>query len=351
MTSGGTESILLALKAYRDCWREAKGTGTPEVVLPVSAHLAFLKAAAYFDVHPVLIPVDDQLRADVACTEAAITPRTICLVASAPSYPHGVIDPVAPLGEIAAAAGVGLHVDACLGGMLLPFLHHIGRPTPAFDFSLPGVTSMSVDLHKYGFAAKGASGVLYRDAALQRHQFFAYGGWPGGLYGSPTMAGTRSGGIIAAAWAALMSLGEAGYVALARRTITLTDQLLGGLRAIPGIRVLGDPDMSVLAFTSDVSDIFAIARRMHDRGWRIDRQHSPDAIHLIVTPHHERALRPFLDDLSAVVELEARQPSDTQSGTVVLYGVTADIPHGSDAEAFIRDQLVRTYATVPDHLE
>ncbi len=351
MTSGGTESILLAVKTYRDRWRAEGGTGSPEIVLPVSAHPAFLKAASYFDVCPVLIPVDDHLRADVAATEAAIAPRTICVVASAPSYPHGMVDPVAPLGDVAVAAGVGLHVDACLGGMLLPFLRCTGRPTPRFDFSVPGVTSMSVDLHKYGFAPKGASSVLYRDAALQRHQFFAYGGWPGGLYGSPSMAGTRPGGIIAAAWATLMSLGVEGYIALARRTIALTDELLVGLRAIPGIRVLGDPDMSVLAFTSDLGEIFAIARRMHERGWRVDRQRSPDAIHLIVTPNHEQAVRRFLDDLAAVAEVEAHQPSHTESGSAVLYGVTAEIPRGSDVEGFIRDELVRTYATVPDDLE
>ena len=346
MTSGGSESILLAVKTYRDRWRARNSSSArPEMVVPASAHPAFLKAAAYFDLRPIVVPVGPDFRADPIAVEAALSHATACIVASAPSYPQGVVDPIAELGRIALEAGVGLHVDACLGGMLLPFVRHLGRPVPDFDFSVPGVTSMSVDLHKYGYAAKGASAVLYRDAELHRHQFFVYAEWPGGLYGSPTMAGTRSGGIIAAAWAALTSLGQDGYLRLARETIELTERLIGGIAAIPGLRLLGRPDMSVLAFTADDAGVFGVARRLEERGWRIDRQREPDAIHVIVTPNHRQAVDPFLADLAQSLAEERERPADGDGhGEALLYGVTAEVPVGADREAFLRSAMSETYS-------
>ncbi|MDP8943511.1 MAG: aspartate aminotransferase family protein [Actinomycetota bacterium] len=347
MTSGGSESILLAVKAYRDRWRaEHAGAGTPEMVVPASAHPAFLKAAAYFDLRPVVVPVGADFRADPRAVEAALGESTACIVASAPSYPQGVVDPVAELGRLALAAGVGLHVDACLGGMLLPFLRRLGHPVPGFDFAVPGVTSISVDLHKYGYAAKGASAVLYRDAGLHQHQFFVCADWPGGLYGSPTMAGTRSGGIIAAAWAALMSFGEEGYLRLAGETMELTERLVEGIAAIPGLRLLGRPDMSVLAFSSDAVSVLSVARRLEAGGWRIDRQRDPDAIHMIVTPNHRQAVDPFLEDLARSVAEEREHRGDGDGdgdGEALLYGVTAEVPAGADREAFLRSQMSETY--------
>ena len=349
MTSGGSESILLAVKTYRDRWRARRSSSAvPEMIVPASAHPAFLKAAAYFDVRPVVVPVGADFRVDPRAVEAALSEDTACVVASAPSYPQGVVDPIADLGQMALEAGVGLHVDACLGGMLLPFLRRLGYAVPGFDLSVPGVTSMSVDLHKYGYAAKGASAVLYRDAELHRHQFFVYADWPGGLYGSPTMAGTRSGGIIAAAWAALCSLGEDGYLRLAAETMDLTKRLIDGICAVPGLRVLGRPDMSVLAFTAD-SGVFSLARRLEERGWRIDRQREPDAIHLIVTPNHRQAVDPFLDDLAESVAAELEHPVDVDDhGDAMLYGVTAEVPLGADKEAFLRSAMSETYSAGRD---
>lgn len=346
MTSGGTESILLAVKTYRDRWRsENPGGGQPQIIVPVSAHPAFLKAAAYFDIEPVLVPLDEDFAADAGRVRSLIGNRTICIVASAPSYPQGIVDPIPELGRIALDAGVGLHVDACLGGMLLPFVRRFGRAVPDFDLTVPGVTSMSVDLHKYGYAAKGASAVLYNDTQLHQHQFFVYSDWPGGLYGSPTMVGTRSGGIIAAAWASLMALGEDGYMRLARTTMELTDQLIEGVVAVPGMRVVGRPSMSVLAFTSDVTDTFAIARRLEADGWRVDRQRNPDAIHMIVTPNHAQAVEPFVSDLRRAVAQELDDPTPAEPrGEAMLYGVTSEIPVNVDRDQFVKRQMSRAYS-------
>ena len=234
MTSGGTESLLMAVKTYRDWGRAVRGVERPNMVLPRTAHAAFGKAAHYFDVEPVWVDVAGDLRADVAAMRDAITPETVLLVGSAPNYPHGMIDPIEDLGELAAGHGIGLQVDGCLGGFLLPWVERLGYPIPPFDFRVPGVTSMSADVHKYGYAAKGASTILYRTAALRRHQFHVTTGWPGGIYASPSMAGTRPGGAIAAAWAALRSMGEDGYLAIATEIMDAAHRLTDGIAAIDG---------------------------------------------------------------------------------------------------------------------
>ncbi len=220
MTSGGTESILMAVKTARDWARVHRPQATePEMLLPATAHPAFHKAAHYFGVRAVLVPPGADFRTDAAAARALLNDQTILVVGSAPSYPQGVIDPITDLAALAQEHGILCHVDACLGGMLLPFLRKLGEPLPPFDFAIPGVTSMSCDLHKYGYAAKGASVILYRDRALRQFQFVAYSDWSGGLYGSPSAAGTRPGGPIAAAWAVLHYLGEEGYLRMAKATI------------------------------------------------------------------------------------------------------------------------------------
>ncbi|MFD6417724.1 pyridoxal phosphate-dependent decarboxylase family protein [Streptomyces sp. NPDC060194] len=249
-TSGGTESIMLAVKAARDHARAERGVTAPQLVLPSTAHAAFHKAAHYLGVEPVVVPVDPvTFRADADAVAAALTDRTALVVASAPSYAHGVIDPVAEIAAAAAARGVLCHVDACIGGWLLPHLRRAGRDVPAFDLSVPGVTSLSVDLHKYAYADKGASLVLYRSAALRRHQYFAHAGWPGYPVVNPTVQGTKSGGLLAQAWAVLQHVGDAGYTALAGRVAEASDRLLDGLRVLDGVRVLGDPAAGLVAFT------------------------------------------------------------------------------------------------------
>lgn len=346
MTSGGTESILLAMKSYRDQSRADKpAINNPEILVPESAHPAFLKAAQYFDLLAVPVPLDDNFHASLIAVEERITDQTVCIVASAPCYPHGVIDPITELGELAMRHDIGLHVDACLGGFLLPFLRKLGKPVRDFDFNVPGVTSISADLHKNGYAAKGASAIFYRTPELRRHQYFISSDWPGGLYGSPTMLGTRPGGAIAAAWAAMMSLGGAGYTDLARRALQVTDDLLAGIRTINGLKVFGEPDMTVMTFGSDEVNIFAVADRLDANGWRIDRQRNPDCIHLIATPNHAQSVTPFLTDLKSAVDAELRNPTvSDKDKTSMLYGVTASVPDDGDLDGFMRRSIDAGYS-------
>jgi sphinganine-1-phosphate aldolase len=298
MTSGGTESILLAVKAHRDYYRQyCPERSCPEMILPVSAHPAFSKAASYLGIKVRRLPVDATYRADPAAIKAAINKNTILIGTSAPSYPQGVVDPIPELGQIALAHDLGLHVDACLGGFILPFLRKEGWPVPEFDLSVPGVTSISVDLHKYGYAAKGAGAVVYRNHGLRAYQFFTETGWPGGLFASPTMLGTRSAGIIASAWAIMMHLGENGYRNLAVRTVEAAQKMRASINKISGLEVVGSPDMSVFAIASQQGSIFAIAGEMEKRGWRMNLQKCPDSIHLIVTLNHIKVIDEFLEDL------------------------------------------------------
>jgi len=233
--------------------------------------------------------------------EVAITPNTIMLVGSAPSYPQGVVDPIAELAQVALRHDVLLHVDACVGGMMLPFVRKLGHPIPDFDFALPGVTSMSCDLHKYGYAAKGASVILYRNSALRRHMFFSYINWAGGVYVSPTMTGTRPGGPIAAAWAILNFLGEEGYLKLADVVMQTVRKIREGIAVLPDVRVLGNPDMSVLSIGSDKWDVYQIGDELTARGWHLDRQQFPPTLHMTIVPAHALVADQFLTDLKEAI--------------------------------------------------
>ena len=322
MTSGGTESILLAVKAHRDWFRSRNSKiRRPQIVIPASGHPAFYKAAHYFDLEPVTVPLNKDFRLEPGEVARVVSKNTALLAASAPSYPYGMIDPIAELGKIARQKRIGLHVDACLGGAFLPFMRKLGQKVPPFDFSVPGVTSISADLHKYGFAPKGASVILYRDAALRRFQFFAQPDWLGGAYASPAMLGTRSGGVVAAAWSALMLLGEDGYVKLVKKTLKLRDRLFAGIESA-GFEIIGRPDMGVFCFTSKRFDIFSIAAALEKKGWRIDRQKTPPSIHMIATVNHEQAVGDFIGDLKSVAAQQTARPKSSGE-SVSLYGVTS----------------------------
>jgi sphinganine-1-phosphate aldolase len=302
MTSGGTESLLLAVKAARD-WAQGQRPAIRhlEMILPISAHPGLDKAAHYFGVRVVRTPVGSDLRADVAAVRAAITGDTVLLVGSAPSYPHGVMDPIRELAAVAEEHGVLFHVDACLGGFMLPFVRQLGYPVPDFDLRVPGVTSLSADLHKYGYGPKGSSLILYRDRALRRHQFFVTTDWPGGVYASPTMAGSRPGGTIAAAWAVMKFLGREGYLSMAERVMRATVRLRDGINAIDGLHVLGAPVMSVLAFGSDCANIYEVGDEMSMRGWHLDRQQFPASLHMTVSLGQTGMVEAFLTDLAAAM--------------------------------------------------
>lgn len=345
MTSGGTESIMLSVKAHRDYFRarNPKSEKT-EMIIPVSAHPAFLKAARYFDIEPILVPLGADYKADPEGIKRACNERTMMIVLSAPSFPCGVVDPIPDIGAIALSSGIGLHVDACLGGFFLPFMRKLGYDVPDFDFSVPGVTAISADLHKYGFASKGAAAILYRNAEYRRSQFFVSTEWPGGLYASPAMLGTRPGGIIAAAWSALMSLGEEGYMALVRKTMAGTKEIILGIDAIPGLEIVGKPDMSVFSFASRRENIFGVADRMEGKGWWMNRQDHPESLHMIVTPNHLQAIDAFLKDLRDSVMEEHENPSAPVSANHnIIYGGKTECMGTEDAEEYLFRKLEQNY--------
>jgi sphinganine-1-phosphate aldolase len=307
MTSGGTESILMAVKTARDWARSEKpAVTTPEMILPATAHPAFDKAAHYFCVKAVRVPVSSDYRADVAAMREAVTPDTVLLIGSAPSYPQGVVDPIEDIASLARDINALCHVDACVGGFMLPFVRQLGYQIPDFDFRIPGVTSISVDLHKYAYAAKGASVILYKDGDLRRRQFFVQTEWSGGIYASPTMTGTRPGGAIAAAWAIMNTLGRQGYLDIADTVMKTTARLRQGIEAIQGVAVLGDPPMSILALGSDTLNIYEVGDALTESGWHLDRQQNPPSLHLTVTHAHAAVAEQFLADLAQAVSLANR---------------------------------------------
>jgi glutamate/tyrosine decarboxylase-like PLP-dependent enzyme len=302
LTSGGTESLLQATRAARDLGRAQRGVDRPNMVLATSAHAAFAKAAHYFDVESRRIPVRTDGSADVDAMADAVDDRTVLLVGSAPSYPQGVIDPIAELGDLALERGIPCHVDACMGGYLLPFLGTLGHVTKPWDLSVPGVTSISADLHKYGYASKGVSVLVYGNRDLARHQPFVTTDWLGGLYGSPSLAGTRPGGPIAAGWAVLHHLGEDGYLRLAADAQQAATNLLDAIRSTPGLAVRGAPDATVFAFGGDEQpdgiDTFALGDALAERGgWFFDRQTPPDSLHATVHAGHAAVVHDLCSDL------------------------------------------------------
>ncbi|MFT3693311.1 MAG: aspartate aminotransferase family protein [Kofleriaceae bacterium] len=327
VTSGGTESILCAVAAYRDRARKKKPwVRAPELIVPRTIHPAFDKAAHYFGVKLVKVEVDSDMRVDVRKVAKAIGWRTIGLVGSAPQYPHGVIDPIAELGELAMEKKLPLHVDACVGGFVLPWLERLGRPIPKWDFRVPGVTSISADLHKYAYAAKGASSLLWRSLDDMKHQIFVATDFPGGIYASPTLLGTRPGGPIAAAWAAFQSVGVDGYVELARRAVEAADRLREGIRRSPGLILLGRPDATIVSYAAVGADVFALADRLEARGWSVDRQHRPSSIHLTVTANHAPVIDRYIDDLRECLAEVRANPELSKSGSAPMYGMAAKLP-------------------------
>jgi glutamate/tyrosine decarboxylase-like PLP-dependent enzyme len=317
MTTGGTESLLMAVKTARDWARNEWGVEDPEILLPSTAHPAFDKAGDYFGVRVVRVPVREDFRADVEAMASMISKQTIMVGGSAPSYPHGVVDPIEELSTLALQHRLLLHVDACVGGFMLPFVRKLGYPVPEFDFRLPGVTSISADLHKYAYAAKPASVILYRTRELRRYQMFASTEWPGGIYPSVGMAGSRAGGPIAAAWALLNYLGEEGYLGITAETMRTAKCIQEGIRAIPGLKVLSDPEMSVFAIASGTLDIYELGDELSRRGWHLDRQHFPPSLHMTVNYVHLRVWEDFLEDLRGAVRA-VRKPGLRKTAAQIM---------------------------------
>jgi len=350
MTSGGTESCLLAVKTYRDMARAKRPwIRNPEMIVPESIHVAFEKAAHYFGVKAVHAPLGKDFRVDVKAVKKLINRNTILLVGSAPAYPHGVVDPIEELSNLAIKKKLPLHVDSCVGGFMLPFVERLGYPVPRFDFRVPGVTSISADVHKYGFAAKGASTVVYRNMDYMKHQMFVFTNWPGGIFASPALLGTRPGGAMAAAWAAMNAMGMEGYMNNAREVMDTTKKLINGINNFPEFEVLGEPHMCVFAFKSVSKDlsIYAVADQMEERGWHIDRQQRPESMHAMVTPYHTEFADQYLSDLKESVEVVRSNPELAESGGAAMYGMISNIPLRGMIKKNVLQMMMDMYSAVP----
>lgn len=332
-TSGGTESIMLAVKAARDTARRDR----PNLVVPVTAHPAFHKAAHYLGLTVRAVPVDlGTYRVRPDAVRDAIDDDTVLVVASAPSYPQGVVDPVTEVAAVAAAAGVPCHVDACVGGWLLPWLREAGAAVPPFDLSVPGVTSLSCDLHKYGYAPKGASVVLFADPAMRRRAYFASAAWPGYTVVNATVQSSRSAGPLGGAWATLHALGREGYVELAHATLEASAALRAGIARVPGLRVLGEPESALVAFTGDGVDVFTLADEARARGWFLQPQLSyagiPANLHITVTGVTLAGVEAMLKVIAEAAEAaRLRGPVELPEGLVELVA-GLDLDALTDAE-------------------
>jgi len=333
MTSGGTESILMAVKSYRDRARTEKGIFQPNIVVPVSAHAAFDKACHYFKIQIVHVDVCPSTGAvDLKMMKRAINRNTIMVLASAPSFPHGIIDPIPEIAEIAKSWGIGMHVDCCLGGFLLPFMAEAGHKLPMqFDFRVNGVTSISCDTHKYGFSPKGSSVVLYKNQDLRRYQYHVQPDWPGGIYASPSISGSRAGSVIAGTWSTMIYYGRNGYVESTKAIIETRQKIETEMRKIPGIKIIGSPLVSVIGFTSDDFSIYKHADGMNKRGWNLNLLQYPTSAHICLTYCQTKpgVAERFVKDVSELAQELMKNPGVPDTGVGAIYGMASSIPDRS----------------------
>jgi len=327
ITSGGTESIFNAMFVYREWGREEKGITAPEVVAPMTIHPAHLKAAQFLGMKVVRVPLNADFEADVEAMRAQINSNTVALAASAGTYPHGVVDPISKLSDLALEHKLGLHVDGCLGGFILPWIEKLGYDVPVFDFRLPGVTSISCDTHKYGYSLKGTSTINFRNKDLRRYMYYAQEDWPGGVYCSPTAAGSRSAGLSAAMWAAMVCMGEDGYLKAARAIMDTADKMREGIARIPELRIMGRRSTFLIAITSDVVDPYFVNDYLEKKGWRMNGCQNPPGFHFCITlPQTQPGIAErFVKDLEDGVKW-AKDPPYEVPKTGFLYGMggTAD---------------------------
>jgi sphinganine-1-phosphate aldolase len=328
VTSGGTESCLLAVKTYRDMARDKRRVKKPEMIMPESAHVAWFKASEYFGVKIRLVPLLEDLSPNLKKLKRMINRNTVMILGSAPEYPHGTIDPIEALGEIASKHKIPLHVDACVGGFILPFMEMNGEGMPLWDYRVPGVTSISADIHKYGYAAKGASTITYRNLDYLRYQMFVYQDWPGGVFASSALLGTRPGGAYAAAWGVLQYFGKAGYRALAKDTLEAVNRLKAGVEKIPELAVMGNPKGPLFAYKSISPDlnIYAVGDQMDAMGWQVNRNQFPSGLHAMVTAQHLKVVDQYLVDLQKSVQIVKDNPELAGQGGAATYGMLAHVP-------------------------
>jgi sphinganine-1-phosphate aldolase len=327
-TSGGTESLLLASLAAREKAYRERGVTEPEILAPVTVHAGFDKAAYYFKMKLVHAPIDPvTCKVDLNAVKRLVNRNTVLIVGSAPNFPHGIIDNIEGLSKIALRRKIPLHVDACLGSFVVPFLEEAGFDVPLFDFRVPGVTSISCDTHKYGFAPKGSSIVMYRDSALRNYQYFVSSEWSGGLYASPTLAGSRPGALMVGCWASLMFMGRDGYLQSCKGIVGAARMIKEAIRKeIPELYVLGDPIVSVVAFSSALINIYDLSDTMSKKGWHLNALQNPAAIHIACTRLTLPVVNEFIADLQlSIKELKDAGSTSPSVGTAALYGVAGSI--------------------------
>ena len=350
ITSGGTESIITAVLMYRDKARAEKGITAPEMILPRTAHPAFEKGGHLFGLKVIHAPVDEQTTlVDMDFVRANVNDNTVMLVGSAANYPYGTIDPIEELSELAVSKDIGLHVDGCLGGFILPWGEQLGYDIPIFDFRLPGVTTISADTHKYGYGLKGTSVLMYRDKSFRDHVYFMTPVWPGGKYNSPGIAGSRSGGLLAATWASMVSLGREGYLRYAKAIFETAFAMQEIVRSHDELRMMGNPTFC-FSFTSESFDIYHLNDFMRTRGWRFNGQQYPDAVHMCVTRPQTQAgvVEKFAEDLDAAIAYALDPPTDKPKSGAIYGGV----PDLAEAHAAVRNVLVDYLdrcSDVPEH--
>ena len=341
VTSGGTESLVTAMLTYREWGRNVKGIDRPQVIMPVTGHPAHSKAFHYFGIEPVIAPVTEDYVVDVDFVRDHITPNTVALVGSAGTYPHGLIDPIPALGQLALEHGIGLHVDGCLAGFILGWAEDVGYSPAPFDLRVPGVTSISADTHKYGYALKGSSVLLFRPKSLRREQYLVMDTWPGGAYASPSMGGSRSGGLIAATWASMLNLGKQGYRRIAADIFRTAGEIKEAVRACPELQLIGDPLFNVAFRSADPAiDIFHVNDGLAKRGWRMNGLQLPPALHFCVTrPNTQTGVsQAFAADLIEAVEY-AKDPPRPIPRSGAMYGAGGQKPDRAAMLGAIKDRL------------
>ncbi len=349
VTSGGSESLITALYSYREHAAKTRGVTRPNVVIPVTAHVALDKGAHWMGIEVRHAPLTDSYVVDVAAMAALVDDQTIALVGSAANYAHGLIDPIEAIAELAQQHGIGMHVDGCLGGWLLPWIERLGYDVPLFDFRVPGVTSMSADTHKYGYALKGSSVLLYRDKELRANQYFTYPDWPGGLYLSPGLAGSRSGGLIASTWAAMLATGESGYLTAAESIMRTAVTIRDGIRNnFPEFEVIGDPTFLVAFKAAGDLDIYLVNDALKGQGWRMNSLQLPAALHFCITRPNtaDGVAESFLVALRAAVEY-AREHQGEPAESGAMYGFGGTPQGNATIEAMMSGVLDAMHEVAP----
>ncbi|MEM3638212.1 MAG: aspartate aminotransferase family protein [Conexivisphaerales archaeon] len=343
VTSGGTESILLAMKAYRDYFVKKKGITSPSIIIPVSAHAAFSKACEYFGLRPIYVSLKEDFTVDTERVKESIESGTVAIVGSAPCFPFGTYDDIKQLSEIASDKKIGMHVDACLGGFINAFAEKAGYEVPVSDFRNDGVTSISIDTHKYGFAPKGTSVILYRNSELFHEQVYAATDWQGGIYFTPTMAGSRAGFPIVAAWAVMVALGEEGYVRAAKRILDTGRYIISRAKNMNGLKILGKP-FWVIAFSSEEYNPYLVMEGMSRRGWFLNGLMNPSAFHIALTMRHtSRGVKEkFITDLANSLN-DVEEGRITSAPLAPIYGMASSLPK-EDVKLFIKNIVEWLYS-------